>query len=161
LQVTAMEREGDPMKKSAKVLWITAASMLAAPGVRAGDATVRAAISFDFQVADRQLPSGEYRFVTRADPGVVLVYSSKTPELLATVLCRPLQDNAEESGRVAFDRHGSQHFLKWIRAADGSGVYLPQTRSESQAEARVLAEARARAAQAQAQAGAAAKTAMP
>ena len=148
------------MRKSAKVLWMAvAASMLAAPAVRAGDVTVRAAVPFDFQVADRQLPSGEYRFVTRADPGVVLVFSSETREHLATVLSRPLPDNGEESGRVAFDRHGSQHFLKWIRAADGSGVYMPQTRSESEAEARVLAEARARAAQAQA--GAAAQTAMP
>lgn len=148
------------MKKSVKVLWMAAAaSMLGAPGLRADDVTVRAAVPFDFQVADRQLPSGEYRFVTRADPGVVLVYSSKTREHLATVFSRPLRDNGEESGRVAFERHGSQHFLKWIRAADGSGVYLPQTRSESEAEARVLAEARARAAQAQA--GAAAQTAMP
>ena len=52
--------------------------------------TVKAKVPFDFQVGDRQLPSGEYRFVMRDDPAALLVYSESTGEHLATVLSGPL-----------------------------------------------------------------------
>jgi hypothetical protein len=133
------------MIKSVKILTMAAAAaLLTAPCVQAGTVTVEAAIPFDFVVADRQLPSGEYRFVRTGDPGVVHVYAAKTREHLAVVLCRDLPKDLDERTLLTFDKHGSQRFLKRIRTADGSGVHLPGTRSERQAEAQALAEARAR-----------------
>ena len=133
------------MRKSVTILSLAAAvTVLAAPCVRAEVVSVKAAIPFDFVVADRQLPSGEYRFVRTDDPGVVHVYSAQTREHLAIVFCRALPRDLDARAELAFDKHGSQRFLKSIRSGDGSGVYLPGTRSERQAEAQALAEARAR-----------------
>lgn len=145
------------MRKSVTILSLAAAvTVLAAPCVRADVLTVKAAIPFDFVVADRQLPSGEYRFVRTNDPGVVHVYSAQTREHLAVVFCRALPRELDARTELGFDKHGSQRFLKTIRSGDGFGVYLPDTRSERQAErqaeAQALAEARARVV-AEAQAG--------
>jgi hypothetical protein len=149
------------MTKSLKVLSLAAvASLLAAPCALAEKVTVTAAIPFDFVVADRQLPSGEYRFVTTADPGVVRVYSTKTQEYVATVPCRQLSSDPAEAKRLVFERHGSERFLKRIRSGDGSGVSLAETRSERQAEARASAEALA-AARAQATGSSTTTTSMP
>jgi hypothetical protein len=133
------------MRKSVTILSLAAAAtVLAAPCARAEVVSVKAAIPFDFVVADRQLPSGEYRFVRADAPGVVHVYAAGTREHLATVFCRALTRDPDAQAELAFDKHGSQRFLKTIRSGDGSGVYLPDTRKERRAEAQALAEARAR-----------------
>jgi hypothetical protein len=134
------------MMKSVKILTAVAAVLvLAPPCLRAEKVTVKATIPFDFVVADRHLPSGEYRFVSTDDPGVVFVYSTTTRHHLATTLCQALPRAVDAEPRLVFDKHGSQHFLKSIRSASGSGVYLPGTRSEKQAQtsvkARTLAQA--------------------
>ena len=148
------------MKKSATILWMAvAAAVLAAPAVRADDVTVKAKVPFDFQVGDRQLPSGEYRFVLRADPAMLLVYSAQTGQHLATVLRGPLAGGREARSQLAFDRHGKQHFLKSVRGIGGPGAYLPETGGEAGAEALARAEAEGRI-RAEAAAGSA-KTAMP
>lgn len=132
------------MMKSVKLLTAAAAvSVLAAPCLVAETVVVKAAIPFDFVVADRHLPSGEYRFVRTDDPGVVHIYSATTRQHLATVFCQALPKAADAGTQLAFDKHGSQRYLKTIRSANGSGWYLPDTRSERQAQA--LAEAQARA----------------
>jgi hypothetical protein len=139
------------MMKSLKVLSLTAAaSLLAAPCALAEKVTLRADIPFDFVVAERQLPSGEYRFVATSGPGVVRVYSTKTQAYVESVPCGTLSSDPAEAKRLVFERHGSQRFLKRIRGGDGSGVYLVETRSERQAEARAAATAQA---EARAQAG--------
>jgi hypothetical protein len=139
------------MMKSLKVLSLAAAAaLLAAPCALAEKVTLKAEVPFDFVVADRHLPSGEYRFVTTADPGVVRVYSTKTQASVATVPCWNLASDPAEAKRLVFERHGSERFLKRIRGGDGSGVYLVETRSERQAEARAAAASQA---EARAQAG--------
>jgi hypothetical protein len=155
-----MERGGDAMKKSATILWTAvAAAVLAAPVVRADDVTVKAKVPFDFQVGDRQLPSGEYRFVMRADPALLLVYSAQTGQHLATVLSGPLAGAGDARSQLAFDRHGHQLFLKSVRGVAGPGAFLPETGGEVRAEAQARAEAEGRI-RAEA-AASAAKTAMP
>ena len=64
------------MMKSVRIpVMAAAASLLAAPGVLAGSGVLNADVPFNFVVADRHLPSGEYRFVQGEDPGVVRIYS--------------------------------------------------------------------------------------
>ena len=147
------------MKKSATILAAAAAALLAAPLVQADDVTVKAKVPFDFQVGDRQLPSGEYRFVMRDDPATLLVYSESTGEHLATVLSGSLAPGRGAGAQLAFDRHGKQHFLKSVRGIGGPGAYLPETGGEAGAEALARAEAEGRI-RAEAAAGSA-KTAMP
>jgi hypothetical protein len=131
------------MKKSVKVLWMAAAAaVLAPPCALADDVTVKAKIPFDFQVGERQLPSGEYRFVTREDPGLLLVYSKGTREQLAAVLFNGRME-AERSpwAQLTFHRYGQRHFLKSIRGLSGPGVSLAETPSEVRAEAQARAAA--------------------
>jgi hypothetical protein len=127
------------MTKSVRIL--TAAAGFAAPCLRAEVVAVKAAIPFDFVVADRHLPSGEYRFVRTDDPGRVRIYSTTTREHVATVLCLALPRAADAGTQIVFNRHGSQRFLKSVRSEDGFGFYMPGTRLERQA--RALAEAQA------------------
>ena len=50
------------MMKSVRIpLMAAAVSLLAAPGVLAGSGVLNADVPFNFVVADRHLPSGEYR----------------------------------------------------------------------------------------------------
>jgi hypothetical protein len=124
------------MMKSVKILTATAAlSVLAAPGVRAGAVVVKAAIPFDFVVADRHLPSGEYSFVRTDNPGFMHIFSATTREHVATVSGLTLPRATDAGTKLVFDKHGSQRFLKSIRSADGFGLYLPDSRSERQAQA--------------------------
>jgi hypothetical protein len=128
------------MMKSVKILTAAAAfSVLAAPCLQAGGAVVKAAIPFDFVVADRHLPSGEYSFVRTDNPGLVNIYSATTREHVATVSGLALPRATGAGTKLVFDKHGSQRFLKSIRSEDGFGLYLPDSRSERQA--RALAQA--------------------
>jgi hypothetical protein len=147
------------MKKSATILAAAAAALLAAPLAQADDVTVKAKVPFDFQVGDRQLPSGEYRFVMRDDPAALLVYSESTGEHLATVLSGSLAPDRGAGAQLAFDRHGKQHFLKSVRGLGGPGAYLQETGGEGRAEAQARAEAEGRI-RAESATGSA-KTAMP
>ncbi len=147
------------MKKSAKVLWMAAAAaVLAPPWALAEDVTVKAKIPFDFQIGERQLPSGDYRFVTRADPRLLLVYSEGTGDHLAAVLFDGrLESERSPWAQLTFHRHGDQHFLKSIRGLTGPAASLAETPSEARAEA----EAQAAAAAVRAGAGPKAKAALP
>ncbi len=119
------------MKKSAKFLWMAAAAaVLAPPGVLAEDVTVKAKVPFDFQVGEQQLPSGPYRFVTRDDPRLLLVYSGETGEHLAAVLFNGrLEAERSPWAQLTFHRHGDQHFLKSIRSLTGPTASLAETPS--------------------------------
>ena len=131
------------MKKSMKVLCMAAvAAVLAPPCARADDVTVKAKIPFDFQVGERQLPSGEYRFVSQEDPGLLLVYSKGARERVAAVLLAGRMGAQRSSwAQLTFHRHGQQHFLKSIRGVTGPAFSLAETPSEARAEAQARAEA--------------------
>jgi hypothetical protein len=126
------------MTKTLKVLVLAAAvSALTAPFALALDeAVVKITVPFDFVIGDRQLPSGEYRFVQSENPGVVQIYS-KNHEHVMTTFCLPLPWEATGKGKLVFRNHDGQHFLKMIRTEDGSGVVFPETRTEGTAQARV------------------------
>jgi len=72
--------------------------LLAAPGVMADNVALKVDVPFDFVVADRHLPSGEYRFVQGENPGVVRIYS-KTQGHMATVLARACPRPRRRAGR--------------------------------------------------------------
>ena len=124
------------MMKSLRILGLAAVALaIGAPGARADRVVLKADIPFDFVVAERQMPSGEYSFVQSSDtPGVVQLYT-RDGRHQAIALCQPVA--AGETGRVelVFHRHGGQRFLKVIRRATGSGFSFPKTHAEAVAEA--------------------------
>jgi hypothetical protein len=125
--------------KSMKVLMMTvAASILAAPCVMANDVVLKAQVPFDFVVADRHLPSGEYSFVQDQESRVVRILSEER-EQVAVAHWQPLVPGVKGSGKLVFHKHGGQRFLRMIRATDGGGAYLPESGSEK-AEAAAQAE---------------------
>ncbi len=127
------------MIKKVSVLTMAAAALaLAAPTARAETIVLKANVPFDFVVAGRTLPSGEYRFVQSDNRAVVLIEST-AGEHLATVVCHGVPQTASEAKRLVFHRHGSQRFLKVIRGGDGTGIYLPRTPIEAQAQRQALA----------------------
>lgn len=120
------------MTKSLKILTVLAvASVVGAPCAMAETLSVTAVVPFDFVVADRHLPSGEYRFVSGENPEVMTVYAAATREKVATVFCRPLSISDSERGTLVFDRYGSERFLKRVRTGGGSGLYVPETPYEA------------------------------
>ncbi len=122
------------MMKSLRILGPAALLVVGATAARAETVVLKADIPFDFVVAERQMPSGQYSFVQNGDyPGVVQVYT-RDGKHLAIALCQPLA--AADAGRVelVFHRHGSQRFLKAIRRATGSGLSFPKTHAETVAE---------------------------
>jgi hypothetical protein len=126
------------MTKTLKVLALAAAvSAPVAPCALALDkAVVKVTVPFEFVIADRQLPSGEYRLVQSQNPGVVEIYS-RSREHLMTAFCLPLPWETPGKAKLVFRNHDGQRFLKLIRTEDGSGVYFPKTRMEGAIEARV------------------------
>jgi hypothetical protein len=122
------------MKRVKILMMAAAAAVLAAPCVMANDVVLRVQVPFDFMVGDRHLPSGEYKFVQEQDPRLVRIYSEGR-EQLAVALWHPVAPGATGNGELVFHKHGGQHFLKMIRASNGSGVSLPETRLERKAQA--------------------------
>jgi hypothetical protein len=117
--------------KSVKILMM-AAAVLAAPCAQAGSVVLKAQIPFDFVVADRQLPSGEYRILQ--DHRVVKIYS-KSGEQVAIAHWLPQTTDNHGSWQLVFHTYGSQRFLKVIARSDGSGAYLPDRPLERKARA--------------------------
>ena len=116
--------------KSVKMLMLAvAASMLGAPCVMADNVVVKVQVPFDFVVADRHLPSGEYSFVQEQESRVVRIYS-ESREPLAVAHWQPLVAGAKGNAKLVFHKHGGQRFLRMIRATGGGGAYLPECGAE-------------------------------
>jgi len=112
--------------KSVMIL-VIAVAVLAAPGAQAASTVLKAHIPFDFVVADRQLPSGDYQIVQ--EQRLVRIYS-QSGEQLAVAHWLPQASPANSGSTLVFHKYGSRRFLKVIGSGDGSGAYLPATRAE-------------------------------
>ncbi len=123
------------MMKSLRILGLAAVAVgLAAPGARAERVVFKADIPFDFVVAERHMPSGQYTFVQNSDyPAVVQIYT-RDGRHQAIALCQPVPASQAGGVEIVFHRHGSQRFLKVIQRATGSGVSFPKTHAETVAE---------------------------
>ena len=124
------------MTRSIRILAMAAAvSVLAAPCALAMEnVELKVNVPFNFVVADQQLPSGEYRIAKDPERGVVEIYT-KTYKHLVTAFCVRVPTDRKKAGELVFRKHGSQHFLKSIRTAGGSGASLPESRAEKDAQA--------------------------
>ncbi len=105
--------------------------VLAAAGASAADAVaVQATVPFDFVVADRAVPAGEYRFVKGQVPGIVLIYSPNLKDAIIVPCVNEPADNPNQS-HIYFTRYGSARFLQSIRVGS---VHFGATVAKSRAE---------------------------
>jgi hypothetical protein len=124
----------------------TVATIGSAQG-QAGPYKIRANIPFDFLVADKKLPAGEYLIGRALDSGdSVLLIRSVEGRVNALRLTSPIETVAPKNARTAaeatvvFHRYGDQSFLSevWPPGAT-EGRMLIESRSEREAKTRTLA----------------------
>ena len=91
--------------------------------------TVVSNIPFEFIVADKTLPAGEYR-VNRA-LGNALTISTTDSSAAASRLTHEIQPNKDKRARLVFHRYGDRYFLAevWTGAGD-VGRQLVKSRQE-------------------------------
>jgi hypothetical protein len=95
---------------------------------------LRANIPFDFVVADKKLPAGEYSIgrATQDSGDSVLLISSAEGRGSAIRLSTPVESRVLKSeGTLVFHRYGDQYFLSQVwPASAGTGRELARSRSE-------------------------------
>ena len=109
-------------------------AILSIASVRAQNAgTVSVHIPFDFAVANRTLPAGDYyvrRTIQRAQVGVEIVNKDRSQTQHFTVLSVHGTD-IQEGSRLVFNKYGDEYFLSqvWI-AGRSNGEELAKTGRE-------------------------------
>ncbi len=91
-------------------------------------------IPFDFSVAEKKLPAGEY-WISRAQQGngdLIMQISSTDGHMKINRLTIPtVRVNALSKGSLVFHRYGDEYFLSEVWPAGGlTGRELPQSRAE-------------------------------
>jgi hypothetical protein len=91
--------------------------------------TVVSNIPFEFIVADKRLPAGEYR-VNRSLGNALTIWTSD-PDAAASRLTNEIQPNKDRRARLVFHRYGDRYFLAevWTGAGD-VGRQLLKSRQE-------------------------------
>jgi hypothetical protein len=121
------------MSRKLSILSMAAVTALAAaPRASAGD-LVKVDVPFEFVLAGKPLPSGEYRFET--DPASRLVrVTSKERGHVALTMCQLVPATSGAVG-LLFHQHGGRRFLKAVTTGHTLQVALPTTRAEKEAAA--------------------------
>jgi hypothetical protein len=109
------------MKRTFVTALLTAASLIAPAGAFA-QRRVQATIPFDFTVADRLMPAGNY-VITHVSSSVVLVRAWKGKDLVsAATLTSPANNERKNANRLIFNKYGDQYFLSEIHEGLGEGA---------------------------------------
>jgi len=103
---------------------------------------IRADIPFDFTVADKKLPAGDYsiRRLQQEIGDSVLVVSSANGRLNALRLTGPVDTQSpKDKETLVFHRYGDQYFLSEVWPAGATtGRIFSESRGEREAKARSL-----------------------
>ena len=124
------------MKALATVIFVIAIAILTTGSAQGQslEYPIRFQIPFDFQVAEKTFPAGEY-FVSRVlqpSSAAALLISSVDGRHTTIRLTSPVQTLAvKKRGTLVFHRYGDQHFLfeVWPAGAQ-TGRVLPKSRTE-------------------------------
>jgi hypothetical protein len=105
----------------------------------------KANIPFDFTVADKELPAGQY-WIGRAQPNAGdLVLAISNSDDRANAMTMPVQTlELQNATKLIFHRYGDQYFLSevWV-AGSNTGREIPKSHEERQLERKAQGLARA------------------
>jgi len=121
------------MKNTMKTLVMAAAAGVLGTMIAwaADSVAVKANIPFDFVVANRHVPAGEYWFEPQAS-GFIRISSKNLKDVVVTSYL-PAEHTASGPGQLVFQRYGTEHFLKSIDASAAHfGAVLPKARAEKE-----------------------------
>ncbi len=121
------------MTKRMRIVVVAAAfGVLGAIGAQAADSVaVKANVPFDFVVANKHVPAGEYWFAQQPS-GLMRISSDKLKEPIVTA-CVPAQDEPSGPGELVFVRYGSEHYLQSIDAATAHfAAVFPKSHAEQE-----------------------------
>ena len=100
------------MKRITAIALFIVAGFVSTGRAMAQDHSVRAAVPFDFTVADKLLPTGTYTITPEAS-GVIMI---ENRDKHIAVLSQTSYDSHEsrKGGQLVFDKYGNQYFLSEI-----------------------------------------------
>ena len=113
---------------------LTLFALLMVPATQA-QSTFRAEIPFDFVVANKRLPAGEYQ-VKPATEKVILIQSQDARSSALAMTIKVHAGKTSDVTKLVFNRYGEQYFLSkiWTRSSD-TGRELTKCRLEREVAA--------------------------
>ena len=112
---------------------LTLFALLMVPATQA-QSTFRAEIPFDFVVANKRLPAGEYQVKPATEKAMLI--QSKDASSSALAMTIGVDGKTSDAGKLVFNRYGDQYFLSkiWLPSSD-SGRELTKCRLEREVAA--------------------------
>ncbi len=115
------------------VALLTLIGMTAAAAQAQSSASVRATIPFEFKVADKIMPAGEYviREVNPSSDAVTLQIASRRGDASVMVRTTAMQTNGAQRSALVFNRYGNHYFFSTV-AIEGLAYswQAPRSRGE-------------------------------
>ena len=120
------------MKRFGVISLLVLAGFCTAGVAKAQNRQVRATVPFDFVVAGKQLPSGNYEFLTQSNGTTILIRNGSQQMFVLTA--------ADDTGRVTnyasrlvFYKYGDHYFLREIHCPSiAVNADFPQSKQEKQ-----------------------------
>lgn len=119
------------MKRFGLVSLLVLAGFCTAGVAKAQDHEIRANVPFDFAIAGKHLPAGEYRFYTQSNETIVIV--SNVDKKVAVLSMAHWTDAVPGSPRLVFNKYGDSYFLRAIHCPSVAvNADFPQSKQEKQ-----------------------------
>ena len=119
------------MKRFGIISLLVLASFGAAGIAQAQNHEVRAKVPFDFVVAGKHLPAGDYQLLT--ETGGTIVIRNADQRLAVISMTRPSDKVAGYSGRLVFNKYGDSYFLRQIHCPTiAVNADFPESKQEKQ-----------------------------
>lgn len=108
-------------------------TLAATAGYAQSDMTLKAHVPFDFEVAGKTLPAGEYSVKQISESGSSLIIQSTDGRANVIVLSNEVEANAKpaaDQARLVFHRYGDQYFFETAWRPGGTGRMILESRRE-------------------------------
>jgi hypothetical protein len=92
---------------------------------------IRADVPFDFMVAGKTLPAGQYTVDTRNSSGTLVIRNKETRQVVGSISHR-YEVGADSKPQLVFHRYGNKYFLAKV-VGYAKGNELPKSKAEREA----------------------------
>jgi hypothetical protein len=119
------------MKRFGLVSLLVLAGFCTAGLAKAQDHEIRANVPFDFAIAGKHLPAGEYRIYTQSNETFVII--NNIDKKAAVVSMARRTEAAPGNSRLVFYKYGDSYFLREIHCPSVAvNADFPQSKQEKQ-----------------------------